>query len=101
MMLTVLCKPEGADKLTQLIFTETTTLGVRRRDETRQTLARRWENVRTQWGDVRIKIASMNGTVTNYAPEYEDCRRIAAEHHVPLKMVMQEAAVAYTSGVRK
>ena len=32
-----------------------------------------------------MKIASMNGTVTNYAPEYEDCRRIAAEHHVPLK----------------
>ena len=91
-LLTVLCKPEDASKLTQLIFTETTTLGVRRRDEIRQTLARRWENVRTQWGEVRIKIASMNGTVTNYAPEYEDCRRIAAEHHVPLKTVMQEAA---------
>ena len=91
-LLTVLCKPEDASKLTQLIFTETTTLGVRRRDEMRHTLARRWENVRTQWGDVRIKIASMNGTVTNYAPEYEDCRRIAAEHHVPLKTVMQEAS---------
>jgi hypothetical protein len=99
-LLTVLCKPEDASKLTQLIFTETTTLGVRRRDEVRQTLARRWENVRTQWGEVRIKIASMNGTVTNYAPEYEDCRRIAAEHHVPLKTVMQEAARAYTNGGR-
>jgi uncharacterized protein (TIGR00299 family) protein len=94
-LLTVLCKPEDASKLAQLIFTETTTLGVRRRDEIRQTLARRWENVRTSWGEVRIKIASMNGTVTNYAPEYEDCRRIAAEHHVPLKTVMQEAARAY------
>jgi uncharacterized protein (TIGR00299 family) protein len=94
-LLTVLCKPEDASNLTQLIFTETTTLGVRRRDEMRQTLARRWENVRTQWGEVRIKIASMNGTVTNYAPEYEDCRRIAAEHHVPLKMVMQEASREY------
>src|SRR5580704_13553704 len=94
-LLTVLCKPEDAGKLAQLIFTETTTLGVRRRDEMRQTLARRWENVGTQWGEVRIKIASMNGTVTNYAPEYEDCRRIAAEHHVPLKTVMQEAARAY------
>ena len=93
-LLTVLCKPEDAAKLTRLIFTETTTLGVRRRDEMRQTLARRWENVGTQWGEVRIKIASMNGTVTNYAPEYEDCRRIAAEHHVPLKSVMQEAAQA-------
>jgi pyridinium-3,5-bisthiocarboxylic acid mononucleotide nickel chelatase len=95
MLLTVLCKPEDASKLTQLIFTETTTLGVRRRDEMRQTLARRWENVGTPWGEVRIKIASMNGTVTNYAPEYEDCRRIAAEHHVPLKTVIQEAARAY------
>jgi uncharacterized protein (TIGR00299 family) protein len=95
MVLTVLCEPGEADKLTQIIFTETTTLGVRRRDEIRQTLARRWESVHTAWGDVRIKIASLNGTVTNYAPEYEDCRRIATEHHVPLKTVMQEAARAY------
>ena len=94
-LLTVLCKPEAAEKLAELIFVETTTLGVRRREEVRQTLARRWENVRTQWGEVRIKIASMNGTVTNYAPEYEDCRRLAAEHRVPLKTVMQEAARAY------
>src|SRR5271156_4018044 len=96
MLLTVLCRSEDAGKLAQLIFTETTTLGVRRRDEMRQTLARRWESVGTPWGAVRIKIASMNGTVTNYAPEYEDCRRIAAEHHVPLKTVMQEATRAYT-----
>lgn len=100
-LLTVLCKSEDAGKLTQLIFAETTTLGVRQREETRRTLARRWENVRTQWGEVRIKIASMNGTITNYAPEYEDCRRIAAEHHVPLKTVMQEATRAYASGGQK
>jgi hypothetical protein len=61
----------------------------------RQTLARRWENVRTQWGEVRMKVASMNGTVTNYAPEYEDCRRIAAEHRVPLKEVMGAAVESY------
>lgn len=95
MVLTVLCKVEEADKLTQIIFAETTTLGVRRRQEMRQTLARRWESVHTPWGDVRIKIASMNGTVTNYAPEYEDCRRIAAEHRVPLKTVMAGALEAY------
>ena len=100
-LLTVLCKPEHASKLTQLIFSETTTLGVRRREEMRQALARRWENVRTPWGEVRIKIASMNGTVTNYAPEYEDCRRIAAEHHVPLKTVIQEAARSYLGAGKK
>jgi uncharacterized protein (TIGR00299 family) protein len=94
-LLTVLCKPEDAAKLTRLIFAETTTLGVRRRDEQRQTLARRWVTVATQWGDVRMKVASLNGSVTNYAPEYEDCRRIAGERHVPLKTVMQEATQAY------
>jgi uncharacterized protein (TIGR00299 family) protein len=95
MLLTVLCKPEDAHKLTHLIFTETTTLGVRRRNEQRQILSRRWVTVATPWGDVRMKIASMNGTVTNYAPEYEDCRKIAAAKHVPLKMVMQEAVQQY------
>ncbi len=95
MVLTVLCKHEDEAKLTQIVFSETTTLGVRRRDEMRQTLARRWESVGTAWGDVRIKVASMNGTITNYAPEYEDCRRIAAEYRVPLKTVMGEAVEAY------
>jgi hypothetical protein len=101
MLLTVLCKPEDSDKLTRLIFTETTTLGVRRRDETRQILARRWESVATPWGDIRIKIGSMNGTVTNYAPEYEDCRRIAAQNNLPLKTVMQEAARSYLGAAAK
>jgi uncharacterized protein (TIGR00299 family) protein len=95
MLLTVLSKPEDAQELARIIFTETSTLGVRRRDEQRQTLARNWITVSTRWGDVRLKVASMNGTVTNYAPEYEDCRKIAAQHHVPLKSVMQEAMQGY------
>jgi uncharacterized protein (TIGR00299 family) protein len=95
MLLTVLSKPEDAQELTKIIFTETSTLGVRRRDEQRQTLARKWITVGTRWGDVRLKVASMNGSVTNYAPEYEDCRKIAAQHHVPLKSVMQEALQGY------
>lgn len=99
MLLTVLCKPEGAAKLTQLIFTETSTLGVRRRDEQRQTLARRWVNVQTPWGEVRMKVASLNGTVTSFAPEYEDCRQIASEHHIPLKTVLQEATREYLNAV--
>jgi uncharacterized protein (TIGR00299 family) protein len=95
MLLTVLCKTQDADKLTNLIFTETTTLGIRRREEQRRVLSRRWVSVATPWGEVRIKVASMNGTVTNYAPEYEDCRKIAFAKHVPLKMVMQEAVQQY------
>jgi pyridinium-3,5-bisthiocarboxylic acid mononucleotide nickel chelatase len=100
MLLTVLSKPEDAPKLTQIIFTETSTLGVRRREEQRQTLARKWVNVVTRWGDVRLKIASMNGTITNYAPEYEDCKKIAAANRVPLKSVMNEAMEAYLKTLR-
>jgi pyridinium-3,5-bisthiocarboxylic acid mononucleotide nickel chelatase len=94
-LLTVLCRTEDASKLTHLIFTETTTLGVRQREEKRQTLDRQWITVATRWGDVRLKIASMNGMETNCAPEYEDCRRIAVERRIPLKSVMQEAMQLY------
>jgi uncharacterized protein (TIGR00299 family) protein len=94
-LVTVLAEVEDADKLAQIVFAETTTLGVRRREEKRQVLARKWTNVSTRYGDVRIKVASLNGSVTNYAPEYEDCRRIAEAQRVPLKMVIQEAVQAY------
>jgi len=100
-LLTVLAKIEDANRLTRLIFAETTTLGVRRREEQRQTLSRRWETVDTAWGPVRIKIANMNGTASNYAPEYEDCRSLAEAQHVPLRTVIQEAIQQYLRGERK
>ena len=99
-LLTVLTMPENADQLAQIIFNETTTLGIRRRQEQRQVLARRWQTVTTRFGDVRIKIANMNGSVSNYAPEYEDCRRIAAEKKIPLKTVMADAMEAYVRSLR-
>jgi uncharacterized protein (TIGR00299 family) protein len=95
MLLTVLCRPEDNQKLTKMIFAETTTLGVRMRRESRATLARRHVNVNTRWGGIRIKLANLNGTISNYAPEYEDCRRIAEHERVPLKAVMQEAIKIY------
>src|SRR4029077_13060402 len=95
MLLIVLCRPEDAAKLTHLIFTETTTLGVRQREEKRNALARKWVTVATRWGDVRMTGGTMNARVTTVAPEYEDCRRIASERHVPLKSVMQEALQVY------
>ena len=52
MLLTVLCQPDDSTKLTHLIFTETTTLGVRQREEKRQILARQWVTVATRWGNV-------------------------------------------------
>jgi len=95
MLLTVLARPEEASRLAKLIFGETTTLGIRMRQERRQTLLRRSVAVQTPWGEVRMKVAHLNGSIANYAPEYDDCRRIADQHKVPLKQVMQEATRQY------
>jgi uncharacterized protein (TIGR00299 family) protein len=95
MLLTMLCRTEDSQRLTKLILAETTTLGVRIRRETRAALARRHMSVTTKWGEVRMKLANLNGSISNYAPEYEDCSRIAKEQKVPLKTVMQEAIKVY------
>ena len=94
MLLTVLSKNEQAGALSRILFNETTTLGIRTRQERRLVLERRSERVTTPWGDVRIKVASLNGAATS-SPEFEDCRRIAEQHQIPLKSVMQEALRAY------
>ena len=95
MLLTVLCRTEDSQRLTKFILAETTTLGVRMRHESRAALTRRHVSVSTKWGDVRMKLANLNGSISNYAPEYEDCRQIAKEKKVPLKTVMQEAIKVY------
>ena len=95
MLLTVLCRTEDGQELTKLILAETTTLGVRMRKESRAALTRRHVSVNTKWGSVRMKLANLNGSISNYAPEYEDCRQIAKEQKVPLKTVMQEAIKVY------
>ena len=95
LLLTVLCRPEDTDRMASILFSETTTLGVRIRQETRQCLDRRHVSVPTPWGQVRMKVGSIGDNVTNCAPEYEDCRRIAAEHKIPLKTVLQEAVRLY------
>jgi uncharacterized protein (TIGR00299 family) protein len=94
-LITLLTKPEDAERIARLFFRETSTIGIRTRREQRYVLPRRHETVQTQWGEVRMKVAQIKGSVSNYAPEYEDCRRIAEQHQVPLKHVMQEAIRLY------
>jgi uncharacterized protein (DUF111 family) len=94
--LTVLCRPDLLPALRELLFRETTTIGLRWRFENKLALAREFAEVETQWGKVRIKIARWpSGQVANVAPEYEDCRGLAEQHGVPLKQVMQEAMRIY------
>ena len=96
--LTVLCRPDLVPALRDLIFRETTTIGLHWRVEKKAALAREFRAVETTWGVVQIKIARWpSGEVANASPEYEDCRRIAAEHGIPLKQVMQEAMRVYSA----
>ena len=94
-LLSVLCRPEQRDTLMNLFFEETTTLGVRGHDVFRRALAREWVPVSTPYGEVRVKVSRQNGHVVTFSPEFEDCRRLAAEAAVPLKAVLQEATFAF------
>ncbi|MFQ5776388.1 MAG: nickel pincer cofactor biosynthesis protein LarC [Terriglobia bacterium] len=91
LVLTVICPPERADALSELIFQQTTTIGLRLYHAQRRLLERTFVTVRTPLGPVRMKLARLNGRVLNAAPEYEDCRRLAREKSVPLKQVLAEA----------
>ncbi len=77
--LTVLTRPEDADKFAQFIFRSTTSIGVRIRQEKRKKLKRTSQEVDTKFGKVKFKISSLNGEVLNRTPEYEDCKRISKE----------------------
>ena len=94
--LTILCPLSKTKELRRMVFAETTTLGLRYREEQKFELARRFDSVGTQWGEIRIKIGMLeDGEIVNYAPEFEDCRLIAERYDVPLKQVMQAAVAAY------
>src|ERR1035437_133074 len=96
--MTVLCRPDLVPALQDILFRETTTIGLRWRLENKVALAREFVEVETSSGKVKIKIARLNsGKIANAAPEYEDCRKIAAEHSIPLKQVMEEAMQAYVA----
>jgi uncharacterized protein (TIGR00299 family) protein len=101
MLITILCEPAKASAVQQLLFRETTTLGVRTRQEQRVVLARAFSKVTTPYGEIRIKTANlpekMGGAQTNAAPEFEDCRAAAVKHNVPLKTVVQSALAIYFS----
>ncbi len=90
-MITILARPADADALETLLFAESPTFGVRRSTARRTTLVRVHETVQTPWGPVRIKLGSRKGRCLSRTPEYEDCRRIAAQHGLPLRDVIDAA----------
>ena len=95
LLVTLLSEPGNASRLIDLAFRETTTIGVRTHEVRRKTLEREFVPVATAFGEVRMKLARMNGSMVNATPEYDDCQRIAAEKKVPLKRVIAEASFEF------
>jgi pyridinium-3,5-bisthiocarboxylic acid mononucleotide nickel chelatase len=94
-LVTILCEQAHVARMIDLVFRETTTIGVRTYDVRRKVLDRELVPVATPFGEVRVKISRMNGSVLNATPEYEDCQRIAAEKGIPLRQVIAAAAFEY------
>ena len=91
MFLWVLCEPKDQGQLSHIIFTETSTLGVRSYPVDRFALRREQKDVHTRYGTVRVKIAYQPNGQINIAPEYDDCKGIAREKNIPLKLVYELA----------
>jgi uncharacterized protein (TIGR00299 family) protein len=92
-MMTVICQLSKLEEFSNLILRETTTLGLRWRIDNRIKALRSFEDIKTNYGPVTVKIAKVGGKITNYSVEYDDCKRLAIENQVPLKEVMDHAKI--------
>lgn len=95
-LLTVICDVERIAEFEDIVFAETPTLGIRRREMERTKLARKSETVTTPYGPIRIKVAERDGQIVTASPEYEDCRAAAKSRSAPLRVVMEAAWTAWT-----
>lgn len=99
-LLGVLTEPSLKQKLMDVIYSESTSIGIRAYRVERHCLERRFEKVRTKFGAITVKVSFREGRVFNIQPEYEECRAAAEKKGVPLKLVMDEARLSY-SGKKK
>jgi len=94
-LLSIIALPAARDRLTATVFRETTTIGVRYREMTRECLDRETKTVTTAFGPVRFKVARRNGQILNASPEFDDCVRLAGQHGRPVKDVHAAAMKAW------
>jgi uncharacterized protein (TIGR00299 family) protein len=100
-LLTVVAPPDRRERMTAIVFRETTTIGLRYQELTRACLERETVLVETAVGPVRFKVARQGAEVMNAAPEFEDCARLAAERGLPVKEVQAQAVRAYWESCRR
>ena len=99
-LVTVIAEASGREALEELLFRETTTLGVRRQECDRTVLERETLAVETDYGPIRVKIGHRGGTTYNAWPEFDDCQRAAAEKGVAVKEVLAAALAAWRAGAQ-
>ena len=97
-VLAAIADPSLAESVRSTMFLHTTSLGVRQSAVTRHHLGRRTETVRTTFGDVAMKVADLPDGTSRGAPEFEDCRRLARAHDVPIRQVHEAAMAAWRAG---
>jgi pyridinium-3,5-bisthiocarboxylic acid mononucleotide nickel chelatase len=93
--LSVLCRPEDASTMEAILFSETSTLGVRRWMASRHVLRRQNHTVQTPWGPIEGKVAWLSDGSARFAPEFESCRRAASAHNVPLPAIYDKVREAF------
>ncbi|HYB91287.1 MAG TPA: nickel pincer cofactor biosynthesis protein LarC [Candidatus Binataceae bacterium] len=94
-MLGVIAEPAARDALAEIVFAETSTIGLRFHPVSRLKLHREIREVETRFGKIRVKLSGVPGaTPATISPEYDDCRRAAREHKVALRAVIEEAREA-------
>ena len=98
-LLTVLCEAADADRFCEMLLRETSTFGVRRHYAERRKLRREFVDVQTPHGAVTVKLGKLDGKVLQAAPEFESCRKLAAQTNVPVKQIYQEALRALPPAV--
>lgn len=90
-LLSVIAAPERRQQLCEIILQETTSIGIRWQEMSRVKAQREIRKVETAHGQVSVKISRLGDRIVNIAPEYEDCKTLAAAAHVPIKQIYQEA----------
>ena len=94
-LLSILCREEQRATLSELLFSETTTLGIRAYEVERRALERSIVTVETQYGPIDVKVAQLNGHIVKEMPEFEQCRQAARDANVPLRIVEEAARHAF------
>lgn len=99
-LLSILCREDEREKFMDLLFSETTTLGIRSYQVERRALERHTVRVETQYGPIDVKVAQLNGHIVKEMPEYEQCRQAARNANVPLRVVEEAARKAFAESAK-